>query len=142
MVASRRQQVKAGGRAAQRQRQIRRAAQRGRHEQRRKQVRYHPGRHLTRDQQAVAERLTAGQVDLVTVSGWGIVEQWLAFLDELTFFALLDVEGTGFQRVMIPIMRLILTYQVKILLGIGSMGSVGACMAVVGCPRQAADGAR
>jgi hypothetical protein len=124
MVASRRQPVKAVKRTAQRQRQTRRAAQRGRHEQRRKQVRYRPGRHLTRDQQAVAERLTAGQVDLVTVSGWGIVEHFLAFLDELTFFALLDVEGTGFQRVMIPITRLILTYQVKILLGIGSMNLV------------------
>ena len=72
----------------------------------------------------MAERLTAGQVELVTVSGWGIVEQWLAFLEELQFFALLDIEGTGFQRVMIPLARLILTYQVKILLGIGSINLV------------------
>jgi hypothetical protein len=124
MVGSRQPGVKAGRQAARRQHQIRRAAQRGRHEQRRKQVRYQPGRHLTRDQQAVAARLTAGQVDLVTVSGWGIVEQWLAFLEELAFFALLDLEGSGFQRVMIPLARVLLTYQVKILLGIGSINLV------------------
>jgi hypothetical protein len=124
MVGSQQAGVKAGRRADRRQRQIRRAAQRGRHEQRRKQRAYQPWRHLTRDQQAVAERLTAGQVDLVTMSGWGIVGQWLAFLDELAFFALLDIEGDGFQRVMIPLARVLLTYQVKILLGIGSINLV------------------
>jgi hypothetical protein len=72
----------------------------------------------------VAHRLTAGQVELVTVSGWGIVGQWLTFLDELGFLALLDIEGAGFQRVMIPLARLLLTYQVKVLLGIGSINLV------------------
>src|SRR5215212_5169576 len=124
MVGSRQAGVKAERQAARRQQQIRRAAQRGRHEQRRKHRAYQPWRHLTRDQQAVAERLTAGQVDLVTVSGWGIVEQWLAFLEELAFFALLDLEGSDFQRVMITVARLLLTYQVKILLGIGSINLV------------------
>jgi hypothetical protein len=124
MVGSRQAGVKAERRTQRRQHQIRRAAQRGRHEQRRKQVRYQPWQHLTRDQQAVAERLTAGQVDLVSVSGWGIVGQWLAFLEVVEFFALLDIEGSGFQRVMIPVARLLLTYQVKILLGIGSINLV------------------
>jgi hypothetical protein len=102
----------------------RRAARRGRHEQTRRQRHYQPWRRLTRDQRAVAERLTAGQVDLVTLSGWGIVGQFVAFLEELQFFALLDIDGTGFTRVMIPIVRLILTYQVKILLGIGAINLV------------------
>src|SRR5215210_3724948 len=124
MVASRRQPVKATRRTARQQRLTRRAAHRARHEQRRKQRSYQPWRRLTRDQQAVAARLTAGQVDLVSVSGWGIVEQWLAFLEVLEFFALLDIEGSGFQRVMIPLARLLLTYQVKILLGIGSINLV------------------
>src|SRR5215210_6832630 len=124
MVASRRQPVKATRRTARQQRLTRRAAHRARHEQRRKQRSYQPWRRLTRDQQAVAARLTAGQVDLVSVSGWGIVGQWLAFLEVLEFFALLDIEGSGFQRVMIPLARLLLTYQVKILLGIGSINLV------------------
>jgi hypothetical protein len=72
----------------------------------------------------VARRLTAGQVDLVTLSGWGFVSSFLAFLDQLQFFALLDLEGQGFQRVLIPIARLVLTYQLKILLGIGSINLV------------------
>lgn len=113
MVASHQERVKAA----------RRAARRGRHQQARRRP-YQPWRRLTRDQRAVAERLTAGQVDLVTLSGWGIVGQFLAFLDELCFFALLEIEGTGFKRVMIPITRLIVTYQVKILLGIGSINRV------------------
>lgn len=72
----------------------------------------------------MAERLTAGQIELVTISGWGIVGQVVAFLEALGFFALLDVAGTGFQRVLLPIARLILTYRVKILLGIGSIDLV------------------
>ncbi len=124
MVGSRQPGVKARRRTVRQQRVTRRAAQQARHEQRRKHRSYQPGRQLTRDQQAVAERLTAGQVDLVSVSGWGIVGQWLAFLEVLEFFALLDIEGSGFQRVMIPVARLLLTYQVKILLGIGSINLV------------------
>ena len=72
----------------------------------------------------MARRLTAGRIDLVTISGWGVVSSFLAFLDELSFFAVLDLEGTGFKRVLIPIARLILTYQGKIFLGIGSINLV------------------
>jgi len=42
----------------------------------------------------------------------------------LSFYALLDIEGTGFKRVMIPVARLIMTYQLKILLGIPSINLV------------------
>jgi hypothetical protein len=114
MVASHQERVKA----------VRRAAQRGRHEHQRRQHHYQPWRRLTRDQRAVAARLTAGQVDLVTISGWGILGQCVAFLEEVQFSAVLDIEGSGFHRVMIPIARLLLTYQVKILLGIGSINLV------------------
>lgn len=72
----------------------------------------------------MAKRLTAGQVTLVTVSGWGFVGDFLAFLDEIGFYALLDIEGKGFQRVMVPIVRLIMTYQMKVLMGIGSINLV------------------
>jgi len=79
-----------------------RVVQRERQRRRRKGRHYRAWRHLTRDQQEVAKRLTAGRIDLVTLSGWGIVSNFLAFLDELSFFALLDLEGKGFKRVMIP----------------------------------------
>jgi hypothetical protein len=62
----------------------------------------------------------------VTVSGWGFVADFLAFLDEIGFCALLGIEGRGFRRVMIPVARLIMTYQMKVLLGIGSINLVPA----------------
>ena len=76
----------------------------------------------------MARRLSAGHVDLVTLSGWGLVSSFLTFLEELPFFAWLDLEGKGFQRgpegAPIPIARLILTDQLKILLGIRSINLV------------------
>ncbi|MDP2664816.1 MAG: transposase, partial [bacterium] len=69
----------------------------------------------------MAKRLSKGQISLVTLSGWGFLAGFLAFLDELGFYALLNIEGTGFKRLMIPIARLIMTYQLKILLGIPSI---------------------
>ena len=92
--------------------------------QRRKRATHKVWRHLTRDQQEVAKRLSAGQVSLVTISGWGFLGNFLAFLDELKFYVLLDIEGTGFKRMMIPVARLIMTYQLKILLGISSINLV------------------
>ncbi|TAK27067.1 MAG: hypothetical protein EPO21_24465 [Chloroflexota bacterium] len=101
-----------------------RAAKLARQRRRRKRVSRNAWRHLTRDQQEVAKRLTKGQISLVTISGWGFLASFLAFLDELEFYALLGMEGTGFKRVMIPIARLIMTYQLKILLGIPSINLV------------------
>lgn len=63
---------------------------------------------------------------MVGVCGWGFVASFLAFLDEISFYALLGIEGKGFERVMIPVGRLIITYQLKILLGIPSMNLVPA----------------
>jgi hypothetical protein len=101
-----------------------RAAQRSRRRHRRKNCRSQAFQHLTRNQQEVARRLMVGRVDLVTVTGWSFVASFLVFLDQLEYFVLLDLEGQGFVRVMIPIARLILTYQLKILLGIPSMNLV------------------
>jgi hypothetical protein len=105
-----------------------RAAKRERQRRTRKGRHYRAWRHLTRDQREVAHRLTAGHLDLVTLSGWGMVNSFLTFLEELSFFARLDREGTGLKRgpegTPIPIARLILTSQVKIFRGIGSINLV------------------
>ena len=69
-------------------------------------------------------RLSSGQVSLVTLSGWGFLASFFAFLEDVEFYALLNIEGTGFKRVMIPVARLIMTYQLKILLGIPSINLV------------------
>ena len=104
--------------------EVRRAAKRERRQAQRKGRHYQAWKHLTRNQQEVAKRLSGGQIDLVSVSGWGFVSSFLAFLDELEFFVLLDVEGKGFKRILIPIARLVVTYQLKILLGIASINLV------------------
>jgi hypothetical protein len=101
-----------------------RAAKLARQRRKRKRATRNVWRHMTRDQQEVAKRLSKGQISLVTLSGWGFLASFLAFLDEISFYALLDIEGTGFKRVMIPIARLIMTYQLKILLGIPSVNLV------------------
>ncbi len=99
----------------------RRATGRERQRRKRRQARPRPWRRLSRNQQEVARRLTAGQISQVTVSGWGFGARFLAFIEQLEYAALLEIEGQGFQRVMIPIARLLLTYQLKVLLGIPSM---------------------
>jgi len=76
----------------------------------------------------VATRLAQGQVDFVTLSSWSFLTPFLAFLEEMRFYALLDLPGQGFCRVMIPVARLILTYQLKVLLGIGSINLVPATL--------------
>jgi hypothetical protein len=90
----------------------------------RKGATHKPWRTLARDQGEVAKRLTAGQVTLVTVSGWGFVGDFLSFLDEIGFYALLGIDGKGFRRVMVPVARLIMTYQMKVLMGISSINLV------------------
>src|SRR3990172_401191 len=97
------------------------AAKRERHRRKRKNTTHKPWRHLTRDQKEVAKRLSRGQITMVGVCGWGFVADFLGFLDEIGFYALLGIEGKGFKRVMIPVARLIMTYQLKVLLGIPSI---------------------
>jgi Transposase DDE domain len=121
MMTNGRHSRQAGAAERQRQVQTRQAAARGRQRQRRQQVRYQPWRRLTRDQQAVAQRLTAGDVTQVSVSGWGYRARFLDFLDALQYAALLDEPGVGFRRVLIPVAQLLLTYHLKVLLGIGSI---------------------
>ena len=43
----------------------------------RKNRKHEPWRYLTRDQKEVANRLTRGQITMVTLSGWGFVANFL-----------------------------------------------------------------
>ena len=51
-------------------------------------------------------------------------EEFLRFLEELGFFELIGVKGQQFRRQMIEVSLLIMTYSVKILLGISSINQV------------------
>jgi Transposase DDE domain len=101
-----------------------RRAPQDRHRRPRPGVPYAPWRQFTRNQEEVARRLTAGQITGVTVTGWSYAAQFLSFLDLVGYCALLNLEGQGFVRVMIPIAQLVLTYQLKVRLGIGSINLV------------------
>jgi hypothetical protein len=58
-----------------------RAARLERHRCLRKHAIHQPWCRLTRNHQEVAKGLTRGQVTLVTISGWGFVASFLAFLN-------------------------------------------------------------
>ncbi len=79
----------------------------------------------TRNQHEVAKRLLAGEVAMVGGTGWGFVEPFLAFLGEVGFFEILHIEGEKFIRQMADLSLLLLTYQVKVLLGLAGMNCIG-----------------
>ncbi len=79
----------------------------------------------TRNQHEVAKRLLAGEVAMVGGTGWSFVEPFLAFLGEIGFFDILRIDGEKFIRKMAEVSLLILTYQVKALLGLAGMNCLG-----------------
>ena len=79
----------------------------------------------TRNQKEVARRLLAGEVNMVGGTGWSFVEPFLAFLGELGFYEVIQIEGERFVRKMMAVSLLILTYEVKVLLGLAGMNCVG-----------------
>lgn len=79
----------------------------------------------TRNQKEVARRLLAGEVNMVGGTGWSFVEPFLAFLGEIGFYEVIQVDGEGFIRKMMAVSLLILTYEVKVLLGLAGMNCVG-----------------
>jgi hypothetical protein len=82
----------------------------------------------TRNQHEVAKRLLAGEVAMVGGTGWSFVEPFLAFLGEVGFFEILRVDGEKFVRQMAEISLLILTYEVKVLLGLSGMNCIGTTL--------------
>src|SRR3990172_2006477 len=82
----------------------------------------------TRNQHEVAKRLLAGEVAMVGGTGWSFVEPFLAFLGEIGFFEILRVDGEKFVRQMAEISLLILTYEVKVLLGLSGMNCIGTTL--------------
>ena len=109
-------------RAEQEQRAQERAKKRGQRRASRRNRRYIAWNHLTRNQQEVAKRIMAGDYRRIgAAGGWGFLDKFLIFLKTIGFLECLDVAGEGYARRMITIAKLLLTYQMKILMGISSM---------------------
>lgn len=85
---------------------------------------YNPYEQLTRNQKEVASRLIDGEVTMLSHAGWGFAESFLVFMNELGVYELLGVDGKRFYRQMFDISLLLVSYEIKILLGIASMNQV------------------
>lgn len=93
-------------------------------ELREKNRQYLAWQHLTRNQKEVANRILAGKYEFLKDGGWGFLDKFIIFLKTIGFLKILDVSGEGYERRMITISKLLMTYQMKILLGISSMNQV------------------
>lgn len=104
--------------------QERRAKQAGARRLAQKEHQYNAWQHLTRNQQEVARRILQGDYEMIGGAGWGLLDRFFIFVGELGFFEVLDVDGAGYQRKMLTVALLLLTYSMKVLVGIGSMNAV------------------
>jgi len=62
--------------------------------------------------------------EAVVGAGWGFLDHFFIFLFSLGFFARIDFRPKRVKRVMIPTVLMILTYEVKQLMGIASMNQL------------------
>jgi hypothetical protein len=106
-------------------------------------------KHLTRNQKEVAKRLAHGEgCDYIHDGSWGFFDRFMLFLKSVGYLATLDMDGQGYTRKMITIAKLLLTYQMRILLGIDSMnkvpfllfGDIGLLMTLGWTARQIKEG--
>jgi hypothetical protein len=56
--------------------------------------------------------------------GWGFLDKFVIFLKRIKFLGVLDVDGEGYKRRMITVTKLLMSYEMKILLGISSMNQL------------------
>lgn len=91
-----------------------------------RKCKYNPFKHLSRNQTEVAKRLIDGEITMLSHGGWGFVERFLVFLNELGMYEVLGVDGKQFYRKMFNLGLLLVTYEIKVLLGISSMNQVSA----------------
>jgi len=110
--------------AAKKQGEQDRARKRGDRRASRRNHHYLAWNHLTRNQKEVAQRIMAGDYRQIGPAGWGFLDKFLIFLKTIGFLGCLDIAGEGYVRRMITIAKLLLTYQMKILMGISSMNQV------------------
>ncbi len=78
-----------------------------------------------RAQKEVYQKLKARErPEAVVGAGWGFLDHFFIFLFSLGFFAQVDFRPARVRRVMVPTLLLILTYEVKQLVGISSMNQM------------------
>lgn len=81
-----------------------------------------------RNDKKVAKAVREGNVDTITGTGWGFLDNFFYFLYSIRFLKIIDIKSAGYKRIMLPIVMLITTYSMKILLGISSMNKIPALL--------------
>lgn len=78
-----------------------------------------------RAQREVYKKLKARERPQAVVgAGWGFLDHFFIFLFSLGFFARIDFRPKQVKRMMVPMLLMILTYEVKQLMGISSMNQL------------------
>jgi hypothetical protein len=77
----------------------------------------------TRNQEAVAEAIARKEYTDLTPSGVGVVDEFFALMDQVGILNRLAVEGK-YQRRLIPVILLVVTYCAKVILGISSQNQL------------------
>jgi len=78
-----------------------------------------------RAQREVYRKLRAREKpEAVVGAGWGLLDHFFIFLFSLGFFARIDFRPERVKRVMVPTVLMILTYEMKQLMGISSMNQL------------------
>ncbi|MDP2937413.1 MAG: transposase [Dehalococcoidia bacterium] len=77
----------------------------------------------TRNQVAVAEAIARKEYEDLTPTGVGVVDEFFALMDEVGILDRLAVEGV-YQRRMIPMVLLVVTYCARIILGLSSQNQM------------------
>ena len=81
-----------------------------------------------RNDRKVARAVREGNVDTITGTGWGFLDNFFYFLYSIRFLKIIDIKSVGYKRIMLPLVVLITTYSMKILLGISSMNKIPALL--------------
>jgi len=82
-------------------------------------------RYCERDDRKVAKAIREGKTKMASGTGWALMDEFFIFMHEIGFFKLLGkVEGEGYKRKMVAIIRLLMTYSTKVLLGIAHLRQV------------------
>ena len=84
-------------------------------------------RYHERDDRKVAKMIREGKTEFIAGTGWALLDKFFIFLEEIGFHGVLKkVEGEGYERVMVTIVRLLTTYSAKVLIGIARLRQVPA----------------
>lgn len=77
----------------------------------------------TRNQEAVAAAIARKEYEDLTPTGVGVVDEFFALMDELGTLGRLAVEGV-YQRRMVPVVLLVVTYCARIIMGLSSQNQM------------------